>query len=93
MLLLVIGFLMLSNRIAFDRAPTDLNSIELLVTDMYGKAISGAQASALLWDGTWNELTIRHETDGAGRATLAQRAAECLAPFAIPIVGIKLDDQ
>lgn len=70
-LLLVIGFLTLSNRTAFCQEPTDLNSIELHATDMDGKAISGAQASALLWDGTWNELPIRDVTDGAGNATLA----------------------
>ena len=50
---------------------TDLNSIELQVTDMDDKAISGAQASALLWDGTWNELPISDETDEAGKATLS----------------------
>ena len=70
LLLLVIGFLTLSNRTAFGQEPTDLNSIELQVTDMGGNAISGAQASALVWDGTWNELTIRGETDEAGKATL-----------------------
>lgn len=71
LLLLVIGFLTISNRTAFGQEPTDLNSIELQVTDMDGKAISGAQASALLWDGTWNDLPIRDETDQAGKATLA----------------------
>lgn len=71
LLLFAIGFLTLSNRIAFGQEPTDLNTIELHVTDMDGNAISGAQASALLWDGTWNELTIRDVTDGAGNATLA----------------------
>jgi thiol-disulfide isomerase/thioredoxin len=70
-LLIVIGFLTLSNRIAFGQEPTDLNSIELHITDMDGNAISGAQASALLWDGTWNELPIRDETNEAGNATLA----------------------
>lgn len=71
LLLLVIGFLTLSSRTALGQEPTDLNSIELHVTDMDGKAISGAQASALLWDGTWNELSIRDETDKTGKATLA----------------------
>ena len=71
LLLIVIGFLTLSNRSAFGQEAIDLNSIELLVTDMDGKAISGAQASALLWDGTWNELAMQDETDVAGRAILA----------------------
>lgn len=75
LLLFVIGFLLL-NRTAFGQEPGDLNSgdlnsIELHVTDMDGKAISGAQVSALLWDGTWNELPIRDETDKEGTATLA----------------------
>lgn len=71
LLLFAIGFLTLSNGIAFGQEPTDLNTIELHVTDMDGNAISGAQESALLWDGTWNELPIRDVTDGAGNATLA----------------------
>lgn len=71
LLLLVIGFMTLSKRTAFGQEQTDLNSIELHVTDMDGNAISGAQASALLWDGNWNELTIRDETDEAGKTTLA----------------------
>lgn len=68
--LLLIGSLTLSNRAAFGQEPTDVNSIELQVTDMDGKAIAGAQASALLWDGTWNELAICDETDEAGKAKL-----------------------
>ena len=71
LLLLILGFLTPSNRTAFGQEPTDLNSIELQVTDMDGTAISGAQTSALLWDGTWNELAIRDETDEAGKASLA----------------------
>lgn len=71
LLLVVISFPTLSNRTAFGQELIDLNSIELQVTDMGGNAISGAQASTLLWGGTWNELTIRNENDEAGKATLA----------------------
>lgn len=74
--LLVIGLLSLSSKAAFgqergDLNLGDLNSIELHVTDMAGKAISGARASVLLWDGAWKELPIRGETDKEGKATLA----------------------
>lgn len=70
LLSLIIVCLAQSNPLAFGQEPTDLNSIELHVTDMDGKPISDAESSVLLWDGTWNESTIRDKTDQQGKATL-----------------------
>ncbi len=70
LLLFIIGFLSLLSRGVIGQESNDLNSIELHVTDMEGNAISGAQASAILWDGTWNDLSIRDVTDQAGKVTL-----------------------
>jgi thiol-disulfide isomerase/thioredoxin len=69
--LFVLGFHAFSKRTTFGQEPSDLNSIELNVTDMDGKAIAGADASVVLWDGSWNELPIRGETDEAGKVVLA----------------------
>ena len=54
---------------------------------MDDNAISGAQASALLWDGTWNDLPIRDVTDEAGVATLAGLPANKYMAVIVKAIG------